>query len=128
LAPAFDCTAASEDVNRFDAVACDGPEVAFLTDLRVIARLVFAAAVFGVFKDFARAGRRGAALEEFLRDFVDIRLPFVAFGGSIFESLRSCPANRNRPGGCASLVAPEYGYKEFDAPRVPSLKEFIRAR
>ncbi|WP_423958733.1 hypothetical protein [Bradyrhizobium sp.] len=111
----------SEAVNRFDAAVCDGSEVAFLADLLAAARLVFAAA-------FARTGRRGAALEELLRDFVDIRLPFVAFGGSIIRLLRSCPANRNRPGGCASLVAPEYGYKEFDAPPVPSLKEFIRAR
>jgi hypothetical protein len=30
-------------------------------------------------------------LEDFLRDFLDIRLPFVAFGGSIIELLRDLP-------------------------------------
>jgi hypothetical protein len=30
-------------------------------------------------------------LEDFLRVFLDIRLPFVAFGGSIMDSRGSCP-------------------------------------
>jgi hypothetical protein len=30
-------------------------------------------------------------LEDFLRDFLDIRLPFVAFGGSIIGLLRDLP-------------------------------------
>jgi hypothetical protein len=63
-----------------------------------------------------------AFLGDFLRVFLDIRLPFVAFGGSImgiFAGLvRRTP---NRVGCWARLMAPEYGYKEFDAPPVRSL-------
>jgi hypothetical protein len=128
LAAAFDRAAAPDDVNRFDAAVCDGPEVAFLAGLLSAARLVLAPRVFAAFDDFARAGRRGEVLEDFLRNFVDIRLPFVAFGGSIIRVLRSCSATRNRPGGWASLMAPEYGYKEFDAQPALSSKELIRAR
>ena len=44
---------------------------------------------------FRRAfcGLRGG-LEDFLRDFLDIRLPFVAFGGSIIRVLRVLSADR----------------------------------
>src|SRR5450759_3861488 len=35
------------------------------------------------------------------------------------------PARRNRPGCWPSLMAPEYGYKEFDAPPVRSLTALL---
>jgi hypothetical protein len=47
-------------------------------------------------------------LEDFLRVFLDIRLPFVAFGGSIIAVLR---ASRSRVRRWASLIAREYRYK-----------------
>ena len=34
-------------------------------------------------------------------------------------------ANRNQVGGWASLMASEYGYKEFDAPPVSSLNVLL---
>jgi hypothetical protein len=45
--------------------------------------------VFEAFEDFAFCGRLDEVLGDFLRDFLDIRLPFVAFGGSIIGVLRT---------------------------------------
>ena len=63
-------------------------------------------------------------MEDFFRVFLDIRLPFVAFGGSIIRVLQvlSCYAGF-ASGRWASLMTPEYGYKEFDAPPVRSLRD-----
>jgi hypothetical protein len=51
-------------------------------------------------------------LGDFLRVFLDIRLPFVAFSGSIIALLRvlygNCPC-------WANLPTPEYGYNGFCA-------------
>jgi hypothetical protein len=58
----------------------------------------------------------GAALGDFLRVFLDIRLPFVAFSGSIIAVLRV--PHRWRKPSCrrwANLPAPEYGYNGFYA-------------
>jgi hypothetical protein len=48
----------------------------------------FATAVLTDVPDPARAAFPVAVLEDFLRVFLDIRLPFVAFGGSIMGVLR----------------------------------------
>lgn len=47
-------------------------------------------------------------LRVFLRVFLDIRLPFVAFRGSIIEVLRQA--------GPVGLALSDYAQKEFDAP------------
>jgi hypothetical protein len=116
----FDRAAAMEDFNRFDAPLCDGSPVACVIDFAAALRL-FTLLVFCVFGDLEPDGRRGGVLGDFLRDFLDIRLPFVAFGGSTIRILR--PESRIRAGGWASLTAPEYSYKDFDAPPVRSLRE-----
>jgi hypothetical protein len=51
-------------------------------------------------------------LEDFLRVFLDIRLPFVAFNGSIIALLRVRRWNRPR---WANLPISEYGYNGFCA-------------
>jgi hypothetical protein len=82
----FDAVAEEEDFNRFDAALCDVPFDPFLFDLFAAVRLTLATPVFEAFEDFA--GRLGEVLGDFLRDFLDIRLPFVAFDGSIMGVLR----------------------------------------
>jgi hypothetical protein len=49
-------------------------------------------------------------LEDFLRVFLDIRLPFVAFSGSIIAPLRVLRRNCPR---WANLPTSEYGYNGF---------------
>ncbi|HYI31316.1 MAG TPA: hypothetical protein VD863_26050 [Bradyrhizobium sp.] len=98
--------------NGFDGALCDalagalpGFLLAPLTDFLAVALVVFAcpafAEVLAVFLDaflgavldvmvvLARAGFPAGVLGDFLRVFLDIRLPFVAFGGSIMEVLRA---------------------------------------
>ena len=119
----FDGAAETEDFNRFDAALCDGLAVARFVDFAAALRL-FALLVFLAFGDFAESDRRGGVLEDFLRDFLDIRLPFVAFGGSTIRLLRILSGGRIRAGCWASLTAPAYGYKDFEAsPPVRSLRE-----
>jgi hypothetical protein len=83
----FDAAAGIEDFNRFDAALCDGLAVAGFVDFAAALRL-FALLVFLAFGDFTESDRRGGVLGDFLRDFLDIRLPFVAFGGSTIRLLR----------------------------------------
>ena len=112
------------DFNRFDAALCDVPLDRFLfgdlADGRALLVLVLEA-----FDDFATGRPPGEVLGDFLRDFLDIRLPFVAFGGSIIRVLQPLPLRRIRARGWASLTASEYAYKEFDATPVCSLSEFL---
>ena len=82
-----------------------------------------AALAFGLDGAVGLALRPRDDLGDFLRDFLDIRLPFVAFGRSIIGLLRVPSGTPAKIGGWASLTAPEYGYKEFDAAPVPSLNE-----
>jgi hypothetical protein len=82
-----------------------------------------AALAFGLDSAVGLALRPRDDLGDFLRDFLDIRLPFVAFGGSIIGLLRVPSGTPAKIGGWASLTAPEYGYKEFDAAPVLSLNE-----
>jgi hypothetical protein len=83
----FDRAVGVEDFNRFDGALCDGLAVARFGDFAAALRL-FALLVFLAFADFAESDRRGDVLGDFLRDFLDIRLPFVAFGGSTIRLLR----------------------------------------
>jgi hypothetical protein len=83
------------DFNCFDGALCDVLGVAFpaclfvfLADVIAVARRFFEGAVFADVFDGARAAFPEDALGDFLRVFLDIRLPFVAFGGSTIEVLR----------------------------------------
>jgi hypothetical protein len=78
----------SEIFNCFDAGLCDAAGAADLRDLLAVPRAPVAFFVFDCPADFALVGRPAGALEDFLRDFLDIRLPFVAFGGSIMRLLQ----------------------------------------
>src|SRR5215472_13887748 len=62
-----------EDFNRFDAALCDVPPGDFWVTVLAALR----APVLEAFDDFAALGRLGEVLGDFLRDFLDIRLPFV---------------------------------------------------
>ena len=88
LLPGFDGEAGAGDFNRFDAALCDVPAGPFLLDVFAV-RLVPIVRVLEAFEDFGFCGRLDEVLGDFLRDFLDIRLPFVAFGGSIIEILRT---------------------------------------
>jgi len=76
------------DFNRFDAALCDGPLARFLFDDFAAFGPGLVVLPLEAFADFAAVGRRDEVLGDFLRDFLDIRLPFVAFAGSIFGILR----------------------------------------
>ena len=76
------------DFNRFDAALCDVPSERFVSDVVAAFERAFGPAVLEPFDDFAATLRLGAVLGDFLRDFLDIRLPFVAFGGSTNRLLR----------------------------------------
>jgi len=122
-----------EDFNCFDGALCDVLGAAFpacllffLADVLAVARRFFEGADFADVFEGARAAFPEDALGDFLRVFLDIRLPFVAFGGSTMEGIAGLvPASRNRADCWASLMAPEYGYKEFDAPPVRSLNVLL---
>ncbi len=61
---------------------------AFLPGLPDAALRTFAAGVLTAATDLVRAAFPAGDLGDFLRVFLDIRLPFVAFGGSIIRVLR----------------------------------------
>jgi hypothetical protein len=77
--------------NGFDAPLCDGPLPALVVDFRAAGLSVFRKFVPAFAAVFPRALPGEADLEDFLRDFLDIRLPFVAFGGSIIGLWRDLP-------------------------------------
>jgi hypothetical protein len=92
--PAADFAGAG-DFNGFDDALCEAFElfrsvslVVFLLALPAACRRAFETGFFADDADFARAALGGVRLEDFLRGFLDIRLPFVAFGGSIMGVLR----------------------------------------
>ena len=67
-----------------------------------------------------------AVLGDFLRVFLDIRLPFDAFGGSINGVLRVLLCDLRIRAGCwAILMTSGYGYKDFEASPVRSLKDSL---
>src|ERR1700739_2795860 len=82
-----------DDFNFFDGALWDAFAVALpvclffvmLLVLVAVARRVFAGAVFTDLADWARIALPAEGLEDFLRVFLDIRLPFVAFRGSIIK-------------------------------------------
>jgi hypothetical protein len=93
---AFDCAVPRraesfglDGFNCFDGAKCDafgealrGRLPALLVDLLAAGR-IFEGGVFANLIDGPRAGWPDDVLGDFLRVFLDIRLPFVAFGGSI---------------------------------------------
>ena len=115
--------------NCFEGALWDAPLgvvagclVAFLPDSLGAARRVLEGGFIADVTERARDAFPEAGLGDFLRVFLDIRLPFVAFGGSTMTIAGLVPRVRNRAGSrWASLMAAEYGYKEFDAPPVRSL-------
>lgn len=115
--------AASDDLKGFDAALCEGLETATAAVFPLVAPLVFPGLALAAAADFVRGDCPRCDLGDFLRDFLDIRLPFVAFGRSIIGLLRVPSGTPAKIGGWASLTAPEYGYKEFDAAPVLSLNE-----
>jgi hypothetical protein len=84
------------DFNFFNGALCDAFAVAllgclffvFLLDLSAVAPRVFEGDFFAEVADWARIVFPALGLEDFLRVFLDIRLPFVAFRGSIIRVLR----------------------------------------
>jgi hypothetical protein len=121
--------AAAGGFNRFVAALCDSPDPAFrlcfLPDLPAFAPGVCEGRDFADFTVCARAALRGAGLGDFLRVFLDIRLPFVAFAGSIRGIAGLVAASRIRAGRWASLMASEYAYKVFDARPVRPLTALL---
>jgi hypothetical protein len=83
-----------DDLNFFDGAACDAAEVAPGALFRAflpaffVTRVAFTAGFFADFAGWPRAALRAGVLGDFLRVFLDIRLPFVAFGGSTIGVLR----------------------------------------
>jgi hypothetical protein len=61
------------------------------------------------------------ALAVFLRVFLDIRLPFVAFSGSIIRPLRVVPGKLESSGPLGKSDGLGVGLQGFDAPLVRSL-------
>jgi hypothetical protein len=95
-ASAFDSVACDADFvglgsfNGFDGAVCDVPERAFSafrvassSDFMADARRVFEGGFFAAVFDGTRVAFRADSLGDFFRVFLDIRLPFVAFSGSI---------------------------------------------
>jgi hypothetical protein len=72
---------------------CEASPVAVLLDPTVAARLLLACFIFADVVDGRRGGLREGVLVDFLRVFLDIRLPFVAFGGSIIRLLQILPGD-----------------------------------
>jgi hypothetical protein len=136
----FDAAGGEEDFNRFDAALCDArperwPDRFLLEVFAAVAPVflpfvltAFPTVFLAAFADLAAGFRRGEVLGDFLRDFLDIRLPFVAFSGSIIGVLRvsfgegESGQRLGRSEG-PSLTGLGYGYKEFDAQPVRSLIE-----
>jgi hypothetical protein len=98
-APAFDSAARNVDLagpggfNGFDGVVCDVPEgvlpgflAALRCDFLADAARVFEGGFFAAVFDRTRVAFPVDGLGDFLRVFLDIRLPFVAFGRSIMGS------------------------------------------
>jgi hypothetical protein len=104
-AVAFDSAAArgvdsagAGDFNFFEGALCDaraaasrGFLAARLTDFFAVALRVVAAGFLADVFDGARVAFPERDLGDFLRVFLDIRLPFVAFGGSTIGALRPLP-------------------------------------
>ena len=84
--------AAPDDFNIFDAALCEGPEAGELRVLFAVALADLEALVLAT-AGFAEDLALDAVLGDFLRDFLDIRLPFDAFGGSTNRVLRVLPCD-----------------------------------
>ena len=95
--------------------------LAFLPGFVAFAKRVCCRGALADLADVAGALLRDAAFEDFLRVFLDIRLPFVAFGGSIM-GIAGLVLGEPESG---RLVGNSYGLgvwlQGFDAPSVRSL-------
>ena len=80
--------AGPDDFNFFNGALCDAFAVALPVCLFFVFVLDLVAAFFADVADWARIALPVEGLEDFLRVFLDIRLPFVAFRGSIIRVLR----------------------------------------
>jgi hypothetical protein len=92
---------------------------------RLVSVAVFLADVFDTARAaFLEGGFLKDAWEDFLRVFLDIRLPFVAFSGSTIAILR-VPHRQLEPSWpCwANLPISEYGYNGFYAATRPHFVE-----
>src|SRR5262249_19392885 len=105
-------------LNCFDAGSCDSPVELFLADLFVAIRALRGTDGFADRADLALAGLREGVLGDFLRVFLGIRLPFVAFSGSTVVQGRFYPWTGVEAQGWANLMRSEYGQKELDIPPV----------
>jgi len=104
---------APDGFNGFMAALCDAfaeavpgclpaPLADFLADFLAAALRFFTDGFFAdvladfsaLFPDLARVAFPGEVLGDFLRVFLDIRLPFVAFGGSIIKMCGGYPGMR----------------------------------
>jgi hypothetical protein len=121
--------AAPAGFNGFDGALCDVLNdalsvfpVAFSLDFPADGERVFADGFFAVVFAAARVAFAVDGLGDFLRVFLDIRLPFVAFGRSIMGYCGSCPVGRSfesvagQGGWPRSMVT-----KQFDTLSVRSL-------
>jgi hypothetical protein len=99
-----------------DEALCNGEEAASPTDLPAPPAGVLPGFGFGPAADFASAFRPSEDLGDFLRNILDIRLPFVAFSGSIITALWPL---FGKPDSVRQLGKSDrgqgYGYKVFDA-------------
>jgi hypothetical protein len=88
-----------EEFNCFDAALCDPAFAKLPVDLLAGVRCVFADFDARVFRACCLAvGLPEDALDDFFRDFLDIRLPFDAFGGSTETVLQlSSGVSESRP-------------------------------
>jgi hypothetical protein len=100
--------------NLFDAGLCEALVALAAGFLAVVLAAVLAADRLATLPDFLAAvlAGFGPALGVFLRVFLDIRLPFVAFGRSIIAASGVPCWNFPR---WANLATSEYGYNGFCA-------------
>src|SRR6266550_2424982 len=120
------------DFNFLDGALCDARAAVFpsrllavLADFFTVVLRVLAAGVLADDFDGAWVAFPAGGLGDFLRVFLDIRLPFVAFGGSIIGGAARASVCRIRADCWASLMGWEYGYREFVAPPVRSLNVLL---
>jgi hypothetical protein len=92
------------------------------TALRVLVAVALAGNLATAVPPARTALAAAVTLEDFLRVFLDIRLPFVAFRGSTIAVLRVLRGGIGfATDRWASLIGPDYGYKDFEASPVRSL-------
>src|SRR4029077_13534630 len=105
-----------DGLNRFDGALCEALLVELLLDPTVAARPLFACFIFADVVDGRRVGLREGVLVDFLGVFLDIRLPFVAFGGSIIRLLQILSGDLDSARRLGKSDSGRVCLGEFDAP------------